>query len=94
MSYTFLAKPKDDLRRDNRLMEFNSMLNKLFLRDSEGRKRNLFIKTYVAMPLNEECGIIEWVHNTACMRNLIAEFGNNKNKIKNKIKIKNKFKIN
>ena len=28
-TYTFLGKPKDDLRKDARLMEFNSIINKL-----------------------------------------------------------------
>jgi serine/threonine-protein kinase ATR len=39
--YSFLCKPKDDLRKDARLMEFNSMINKLLQRDSESRKRRL-----------------------------------------------------
>lgn len=39
--YPFLCKPKDDLRKDARLMEFNSMINKLLKKDSESRKRNL-----------------------------------------------------
>lgn len=39
--YPFLCKPKDDLRKDARLMEFNSMINKLLKKHSESRKRNL-----------------------------------------------------
>lgn len=39
--YPFLCKPKDDLRKDARLMEFNSMINKLLRKDSESRRRNL-----------------------------------------------------
>lgn len=39
--YPFLCKPKDDLRKDARLMEFNSMINKLLKKDSESRRRNL-----------------------------------------------------
>jgi serine/threonine-protein kinase ATR len=35
------AKPSDDLRKDNRLMEFNTMINRLLKKDSESRKRNL-----------------------------------------------------
>lgn len=40
-SYAFLCKPKDDLRKDARLMEFNSMIIKLLKKDSESRKRGL-----------------------------------------------------
>jgi len=46
--YNFLCKPKDDLRRDCRLVDFNTLLNKLFLRDPESRKRDLHIRTYVS----------------------------------------------
>lgn len=37
----FLCKPKDDLRKDCRLMEFNAMINRLFKKDIESRKRHL-----------------------------------------------------
>ena len=39
--YNFLAKPEDDLRKDARLMEFNSMINKLLKGNTDTRKRNL-----------------------------------------------------
>jgi serine/threonine-protein kinase ATR len=39
--YAFLCKPKDDLRKDARLMEFDSMINKLLQADSESRRRRL-----------------------------------------------------
>ena len=38
--YTFLGK-KDDLRKDGRLMDFDSILNKLLKSDSEARRRQL-----------------------------------------------------
>ena len=47
-TYSFLCKPKDDLRRDCRLLDFNNLLNKLFMKDPESRKRNLHIRTYVS----------------------------------------------
>lgn len=39
--YSFLAKPKDDLRKDARLMQFNDMIIKLLKKDSESRSRHL-----------------------------------------------------
>jgi Phosphatidylinositol 3- and 4-kinase len=89
-SYSFLCKPKDDLRKDARLMEFNSMINKLLQRDSESRRRRLCsyvlhlslcrvltsaadIRTYSVVPLNEECGLIEWVPNTVALRGILAK---------------------
>lgn len=47
-TYSFLCKPKDDLRRDCRVMDFNDLLNVLFMKDPECRKRDLRIRTYVS----------------------------------------------
>lgn len=40
-SYPFLCKPHDDLRKDARLMDFNTMINKLLKSASESRRRQL-----------------------------------------------------
>ncbi|ODH48741.1 hypothetical protein GX48_05176 [Paracoccidioides brasiliensis] len=69
--YSLLCKPKDDLRKDQRLMEFNSMINKFLKKDVESSKRRLYIKTYAVTPLNEECGLIEWVDNLRTLRELV-----------------------
>ena len=39
--YMFLGKPKDDLRKDARLMDFNAIINKLLKSNSESRRRQL-----------------------------------------------------
>lgn len=63
-----MLKPRDDLRKDFRLMEFNTVVNR-FLQDApETRRRRLYIRTYSVLPLNEECGIIEWVPNLVGLR--------------------------
>ncbi|KAF2678362.1 hypothetical protein K458DRAFT_348412 [Lentithecium fluviatile CBS 122367] len=69
--YGLLCKPKDDLRKDQRLMEFNAMINRALQRDIEASKRRLYIKTYGVTPLNEECGTIEWVEGLKPMRDII-----------------------
>jgi len=66
--YTFMLKPKDDLRKDFRLMEFNDIVNHLLMRDAEARQRRLNIRLYSVAPLNEECGLIEWVDNLVGLR--------------------------
>ncbi|XP_013417435.1 serine/threonine-protein kinase ATR-like isoform X2 [Lingula anatina] len=71
--YTMLCKPKDDLRKDCRLMEFNGIINKCLRKDPESRKRQLHIRTYAVVPLNEECGILEWVPNTHGLRNILLK---------------------
>jgi len=35
--HPFLCKPKDDLRKDSRMMEFNTMINRLLKKDEESR---------------------------------------------------------
>lgn len=69
----FLCKQEKDgdLRKDARLMEFNTAVNRLLLDDPDGRKRHLRLRTYAVVCLNEECGILEWVNNTDCLRQVI-----------------------
>jgi serine/threonine-protein kinase ATR len=69
--YGLMCKPKDDLRKDQRLMEFNSMINRALKRDAEASKRQLYIKTYAVTPLNEECGLIEWVEGLKTLRDIL-----------------------
>lgn len=66
-----MLKPKDDLRKDFRLMEFNDIVNHLLLRDAEARQRRLNIRLYSVAPLNEECGLIEWVHDLVGLRQVL-----------------------
>ncbi|KAF3768709.1 hypothetical protein M406DRAFT_98727 [Cryphonectria parasitica EP155] len=69
--YNLLIKPKDDLRTDQRLMEFNGMINRSLKRDAESSRRQLYIRTYAVTPLNEECGIIEWVDGLKTLRDIL-----------------------
>ncbi|KAI9757305.1 MAG: hypothetical protein M4579_003516 [Chaenotheca gracillima] len=71
--YGLLCKPKDDLRKDQRLMEFNSTINRSLKKDAESSKRQLYIKTYAVTPLNEECGLIEWIDNLKTLRDILLK---------------------
>lgn len=77
--YALLCKPKDDLRKDQRLMEFNSMINRSLKKDADSSKRRLYIKTYAVTPLNEECGLIEWVDNLKTLRDILISSYKQKN---------------
>jgi serine/threonine-protein kinase ATR len=77
--YGLLCKPKDDLRKDQRLMEFNSEIGRALKRDVESRKRRLYIHTYAVTPLNEECGTIEWVDGLKALRDIIMSLYQHKN---------------
>ncbi|WVF72846.1 hypothetical protein IAT40_007664 [Kwoniella sp. CBS 6097] len=65
--YPFLCKPHDDLRKDARLMDLNAMINKLLKSATESRRRQLL------MPLNEECGLLEWVANTYALKGILEK---------------------
>lgn len=54
-------------------MEFNGMINRSFKRDTECSRRQLYIKTYAVTPLNEECGIIEWIDGLKTLRDILYE---------------------
>ncbi|KAI0797124.1 hypothetical protein C8Q75DRAFT_710778 [Abortiporus biennis] len=77
--YRFLGKPKDDLRKDARLMDFNAIINKLLKSNSESRRRQLRIRTYGVVTLNEECGFIQWVPNTEPLRPELVKLYDAKN---------------
>lgn len=76
--YGLLCKPKDDLRKDQRLMEFNGIINRALKRNTESSKRRLFIKTYAVTPLSEESGSIEWVEGIKPMRDILLSAYNGK----------------
>jgi serine/threonine-protein kinase ATR len=78
--YRFLAKPEDDLRKDSRVMEVNSLVNKLLSRDADSRRRQLRIQTFSVVPLDEKNGLIEWVSNCQTYRSATAQFYNAKQK--------------
>jgi len=88
--YSFLCKPKDDLRKDARMMEFNGMINKLLRKDPEGRRRNLYIRTYGVIPLNEDSGIIEWVPQTSGLRAIIQSLYS---QVGNDINVRRRFRF-
>ncbi|KZT29389.1 hypothetical protein NEOLEDRAFT_1056118 [Neolentinus lepideus HHB14362 ss-1] len=69
--YVFLGKPKDDLRKDARMMDFDAIINKLLKANPESRRRQLHIRTYGVVALNEQCGFIQWVPNTVPVRSVL-----------------------
>lgn len=72
--YMMMMKPKDDLRKDFRLMEFNAVVKQYLNQDPDAKHRRLNIRTYAVLPLNEECGIIEWVENVSTLRSIIFTY--------------------
>uniref|UniRef100_A0A182K3Q7 Serine/threonine-protein kinase ATR n=1 Tax=Anopheles christyi TaxID=43041 RepID=A0A182K3Q7_9DIPT len=72
--YTMMMKPKDDLRKDFRLMEFNAVVKQYLSQEPDAKLRRLYIRTYAVLPLNEECGIIEWISNLNTFRGIVCTY--------------------
>lgn len=72
-TYYFLCKKDDDLRKDARVVEFNTLINRLLLADSQARRRDLHVRTYSVVPLNETVGMLEWINNTVPLRSVLVE---------------------
>ena len=70
---SFLAKPKDDLRKDLRMMEFVSLLNRVLAAEPASRKRRLYLRSFAVLPLTEDCGLIEWVPHTTGLRIVLQD---------------------
>ncbi|OAA61648.1 inositol kinase kinase [Niveomyces insectorum RCEF 264] len=72
--YDLLLKPKDDMRTDQRIMEVNALINQGLRKDTEAMRRQLSVRTYAVTPLNEDCGIIEWVLGLKTLREIVRPF--------------------
>lgn len=72
--YKLLLKPKDDSRKDARLLQLTSTLGRFLKKDPTSSRRQLGIKTYHVNPLNEENGIIEWVDGAVPLRTILDRF--------------------
>ncbi|XP_020211373.1 serine/threonine-protein kinase ATR isoform X2 [Cajanus cajan] len=73
LEHPFLCKPKDDLRKDARMMEFTAMINRLLSKYPESRRRKLYIRTFAVIPLTEDCGMVEWVPHTRGLRQILQD---------------------
>ncbi|PWW75517.1 hypothetical protein C7212DRAFT_358109 [Tuber magnatum] len=89
--YGFLCKPKDDLRKDARLMEFNNMINRFLKKDPDSSRRRMYIRTYSVTPLNEECGLIEWVNGVRTLREILLTYYKSKKMIVDYPKIRERL---
>ncbi|KAL6451254.1 MEC1 Serine/threonine-protein kinase MEC1 [Candida maltosa Xu316] len=63
----------DDTRKDAKVVEFTTMINRILMTSTEARKRGLQISNYSVIPLSEKFGVIEFVKNVQTMKSIIAE---------------------
>ena len=52
VKYPFLCKPKDDLRKDARMIELMTAANRMLHKSSNCRRRKLGVRCYAVVPLD------------------------------------------
>ena len=74
VDYQFLLKGHEDLRQDERVMQFFRLVNNLLQSDSETSKSHLSIGCYDVVPLSPCSGLIGWVPHSDTLHVLIKEY--------------------
>lgn len=70
--YRLMVK-RDDTRKDAKVVEFTTMINRLLLASTGARKRSLHISNYSVVPLTENMGVIEFVTDVQTMKGITSE---------------------
>ena len=72
--HSFLLKGKEDVRLDERIMQFLEMANMLLCRSAEGQQQGMHhIITYPVVPVARKVGLFGWVDNTENVECVISE---------------------
>lgn len=64
----------DDLRQDSIMEQVFEKVNNIFDKDKETRKRNLRIRTYRAVPMGPQSGMIEFVPNSVALIDIVKPY--------------------
>lgn len=62
--YLFLLKGHEDMRQDERVMQFIGLLDAIFMMENSTSSLGLAIPMYAVVPLSENVGVVGWVENT------------------------------
>lgn len=76
-SYWFLLKGHEDLRQDQRIMQFLELINTLLSSTRETADRRLAINTYRVIPLSSNSGLISWLTDHDTLHSLIKVYREN-----------------
>ena len=77
--YKFLLKGHEDLKQDERVMQFFKLINKLLEQSPTCEKRNLSIVHYPIVPLSNNSGLIYWVPNADTVHSLVRTYREQRN---------------
>ncbi|OHT13827.1 hypothetical protein TRFO_15960 [Tritrichomonas foetus] len=78
----FLLKSKEDLRNDQRIMQFFNLLNTFFRKSF--KRDNLEITRYKIIPLRKDCGLIRFVKNSESFQQIVEQFRSGNQTTKNR----------
>lgn len=62
--YSFLVKYGEDLRQDERIQHVQELMSEQMQLDKNCSQQKLSLRSYKVIPLNTNCGIINWIENT------------------------------
>ncbi|ORZ30937.1 armadillo-type protein [Catenaria anguillulae PL171] len=72
--YHYLLKGHEDIRQDERVMQFFGLVNQLLENDAETFKRHLNIQRFPVIPLSPNSGLIGWVPHCDTLHTLIRDY--------------------
>ncbi|CCJ30549.1 unnamed protein product [Pneumocystis jirovecii] len=72
--YQYALKGHEDIRQDERVMQFFGLVNTLLSVDSESFKRHLNIHRYPVIPLSPNSGLLGWVPDSDTLHVLIKDY--------------------
>ena len=76
--WKFLLKGNEDLRLDQRIMNFFILLNNLMKNDKTTSNMGEYLSKYTIIPLSHNSGLISWVLGADTLQQLIFEFRNSR----------------
>jgi serine/threonine-protein kinase mTOR len=72
--YRFLLKGHEDMRQDERVMQFIRLIDSIFQSDNAATAIGLSIPQYAVIPLTDNVGIVGWVENTETIYKMLETY--------------------
>lgn len=72
--YQYVLKGHEDMRQDERVMQFYGLVNTLLSADTKAFKRRLHIQRYPVIPLAPNAGLVGFVQDTDPLHVLIRDY--------------------
>ncbi|KZV96365.1 FAT-domain-containing protein [Exidia glandulosa HHB12029] len=72
--YEYLLKGHEDLRQDERVMQFFGLVNTLLSVDHDSYKRRMHVQRFTVIPLAPNAGLLGWVQETDTFHVLVRDY--------------------